>query len=695
MNAKITVEHLNRSAIVYVRQSTLGQVVDHSEGRLRQYALVDTARALGFSHVETIDDDLGRSGGGFADRPGFRRLLTEVSSGRVGAVLALEASRLARNDRDWSNLVELGAVARVVLIDHDGIYDPRIVNDRLLLGLKSIMSQFELVTLRQRANEAKRTKAARGELHVPLPTGLTYGPTGAIELDPDVRVQQSIRLVFSKFHELGSIRQTLLWFRQEALQVPVARDAKRMSRNIEWCAPTYNRVHGFITNPMHAGAYAFGRTESRTAIVEGRIERTEGHDKPREAWHVLIHDHHPGYIGWDEFLRNVALIEENTFMKPATGRKSARGGKSLLSGLLRCRRCGQILEVHYRGSNGATAAFRCGRGHHAKGDEWCISFLGTRVEEAVTCQILRAVEGHAVEAAIEAAKRGDERRLEQRKAITFELEQAQYEAQLAGRRHEKVDPDQRLVAAELEARWNTALGHVAAVETRLREFDVRGESHQHADEEELRALARRLPVLWSDPTTDMRLKQRLARIVIHEIIADVDDKANDVVLLIHWQGGRHTEVRVQKTLRGRTRRSTEADVVALVTRMAGRWSDHAIATALNRIGFRTGAGENWNRARLRALRSRLNLPACDPSRRDDAALTCEDAAQRLGITAQYLGRLLAKGIVPGTQIAPGAPWVIDGKAIDSPEVRNALRALSERRLPTGPDTNQNLTIPGL
>ena len=694
MNPKITAEHLARSAIVYVRQSTPGQVEDHPESHRRQFALAATARELGFSSVETIDD-LGRSGGGFADRPGFRRLLTEVCSGRVGAVLALEASRLARNDRDWANLVELGAVANVLLIDHDGVYDPRKVNDRLLLGLKSMMAQFELATLRQRAHEAKRSKAARGELRVPLPVGLVYGPTGVTELDPDVRVQHAVRLAFTKFHELGSIRQALLWFRKEAVQLPSAREEKRSSRRIEWRLPTYDRMHCIVTNPSYAGAYAFGRTEFRTAIVDGRIRRTSGHAKSIDTWEVLIRDHHPGYIGWDEYLRNVALIEENAFMKPATGRKSARGGQSLLSGLLRCRRCGYVLEVHYRGSERIAHGFRCRRARLAKGAEWCISFLGKRVEEAVSEQILRAVDGHAIQAAIEAARRGSEKRLEERKAVVLELEQARYEAQLAARRYEKVDPDQRLVAAELEARWNSALKRVGTIEVQLREYDVWDEARRDVNEEELRALAAHLPVVWDAAGTDMRLKQRIARVVIREIIADIDDKAHEVVLLIHWNGGRHTEVRVEQTPSGRTRRSTDADAVALVTRMAGRWTDHFIATALNRIGSRTGAGQTWTRERVRALRNRLALPACDPNHRDDAALTCEEAAQRLGISEQYLGLLLSRGIVPGTQVARGTPWVIDAKEIASPKVRDALRALRERRLPSQADENKNLRIPGL
>lgn len=319
MSAKITRDHFERTAIVYVRQSTVGQVQDHQESTLRQYALADVARELGFRCIETIDEDLGVSGSGFAARPGFQRLLAAVCSGAVGAVLALEASRLARNDRDWSQLVELGAISNLVLIDHDGIYDPRMVNDRLLLGLKGIMSEFEMATLRQRAHEAVRAKARRGELHIHLPVGLVYGPRGVIELDPDARVQQAIRLVFSKFEELSSLRQVMLWLRREEVAVPVTRQSKEGS-SVQWVLPSYDRVHSIVTNALYAGAYVFGKTESRTKIVDGRIRRTYGHSKPIDRWEVLIHDHHPGYIDWQRYLHNMSMLEENAHMKPSTGR---------------------------------------------------------------------------------------------------------------------------------------------------------------------------------------------------------------------------------------------------------------------------------------------------------------------------------------------------------------------------------------
>jgi DNA invertase Pin-like site-specific DNA recombinase len=691
MRTKITADQLERTALVYVRQSTPGQVQDHAESRRRQYALVDVAREMGFRQVQTIDDDLGVSGSGFAERPGFQRLLTIVCSGTAGAVLALEASRLARNDRDWSQLVELGAIRSVVLIDHDGIYDPRLVNDRLLLGLKGIMSEFELATLRQRADEAKRAKAQRGELPMQLPVGFVSGPSGAIELDPDARVQQAIRLVLQKFEALGSTRQVLLWLRHEHISLPVRRQIKG-GDEMAWAPPNYARVHGIVTNPCYAGAYVYGRTESRSTIVEGRIRRTSGHARPVDQWEVVIRDHHPGYLDWATFVRHQSLIGANAYMKPGV-RKSARGGRSLLAGLLRCRRCGHTLHVSYGGRDSTSPEFSCLRRHHQTGSARCISFRGTCVEEAVSGQILQAIEPTVIDAAIEASRRLETRHQEQREALRLEVEQARYDARLAARRYERVDPDMRLVAAELEARWNSSLERVRELEARLAAFDARADPQQPVDERALHALAQDVPVLWRDPATDMRLKQRIVRILIHEIIADIDDDSRAIVLVIHWHGGRHTEVRVTKPASGRTQRCTDADAIALVRRMAGRWRDDAIAAQLNLLGWRTGTGNHWTRMRMRELRSRLDLPACDPGQ--PVWLTAKQAAQHLGISESYVGVLLKRGVIPGTQAVPGSMWWVDPQVLDSKTMRDTLRALSERRLVQRHHDDQTLRIPGM
>jgi DNA invertase Pin-like site-specific DNA recombinase len=694
MSPKITVEHLGRQAVVYVRQSTQGQIHHHPESRRRQYGLVETARELGFRKVETIDEDLGRSGGGYAERPGFQRLLSLVCSTQVGAVLALEASRLARNDRDWSHLVELCALAKVVLIDHDGVYDPRTVNDRLLLGLKGIMSEFEMSTLRMRANEAKRHKAARGELRILLPVGYVYAANGpAIELDPDKRIQQAIHLVFGKFRELGAIRQVLLWFRRERVQLPAA-STSRSGGTILWEVPKYSRVHEILTNPVYAGAYVYGRTGYRTLIAGGHIRRTSGHKKALQDWEVLIRNHHAGYIDWEQYLSNAARIEENAYVN-SSGRKSARGGRSLLAGLLRCRRCGHKLSISYTGPQGTSPYFRCMRRHNAQGADFCISFTSKRFDDAVGAEVLRVAETKSIEAAIEAAKQADTTLLARRQALVLELEEARYQARLAERRYEQVDPEQRLVAAELEARWNAALLRVSDIEHRLESFEANTSRKKRVDRDRLLAVATDLPALWNDPATDMRLKQRVVRILIQEILVDVDEPKNVVRFVIHWSGGRHSELEVEKNRSGRTNQRTSGDAIALIRQMAGRCNDQAIAAALNRIGCRTAKNKTWNAANVRELRGRLQLPAYDPSHLDQSLLTCQQAAARLGLSPQYVGQLLARGIIRGERVAPGAPWSIPAAVIASPELRATLDALSRRRPPSLRHENRNLTIPGL
>jgi DNA invertase Pin-like site-specific DNA recombinase len=484
MNPKLTDERLGRRAIVYVRQSSAGQVLHNQESQRRQYALVDRARELGFKETVVIDDDLGRSGSGLVERPGFQRLVGEVCAGEVGAIFCIEASRLARNGRDWHHLIELCGMVGAVVIDPDGIYDPGLINDRLLLGLKGTMSEFDLNLLRQRSVEAIRQKARRGELQYCLPVGYLWTLEGRIEMDPDQRVRQALSAVFSKMTELGSVRQVLLWFRRERIELPM-RVFDRPSGCTLWRLPIYNTILKLLTNPLYAGAYAFGKTHARTSVIDGRARKTAGHKKPRSEWTVLIHDHHPGYISWEQHERNQATIAANTHMKSRMMPKAGRGGKGLLAGLLRCRRCGRMLHVSYSGRRGVVLRYHCKGAQINHGEDWCISFGGLRTDQAVADELLRAIGGNAVEAALEAADTMRQQRQEQRQSLVLELEQARYEAKLAARRYEAVDPDNRLVIGELEARWNAALRKVQELEDRLRDFDLRSHTPAIPDKEVL------------------------------------------------------------------------------------------------------------------------------------------------------------------------------------------------------------------
>jgi DNA invertase Pin-like site-specific DNA recombinase len=695
MTSKLTPAHLQRRAIVYVRQSSPTQLLHNRESQLRQYNLANYARELGFAEVETIDEDLGRSGSGLVDRPGFQRLVTEVCDGQVGAVFCLEASRLARNGRDWHHLIELCGLIGAVLIDPEGVYDPRLSNDRLLLGLRGTMSEFELSVLRQRSLEAIRQKARRGELRFCLPVGFCRGSNDAIEIDPDRRVQNAVHLVFQKFEQRGSARQVLLWFREEKVSLPAVGYAGK-NQQIYWKPPLYHTILAILTNPMYAGAYAFGRTEVRTKVSMGRACRTEGHRKPQDQWTVLIRDHHPGYITWERFEANQKVIAENARMKSRMGRQSGRGGRSLLVGVMRCHRCSRMLRVHYLGKNRQEMRYQCINGHINQGVPKCISFGGVRIDQVVSDEILKVVQPVAIDAALRAAEQRSQQQNERARALELELEQARYEARLAGRRYESVDPDNRLVASELEARWNASLHRIKDLESKFDQI-MRGSSNEPViDKAGLLRLAEDLPAIWESPTTDLALKQRIIRIVIEEIVANVDEQTQEVVLVIHWAGGRHSELRVPKLKTGRHGRCTKTEAVDLVRQMAGGYTDEEIALTLNRIGLRTGAGNTWNETRVRSLRQYLKLPVCRVEQRA-GQLNLQRAAEQLGVSPSVVRRLIEMKILPAAQIVSGAPWQIDAKDIASPEVIRAATALKnrDRGLRHESVNDATLLLPGL
>jgi len=399
-SAKIRPAHLERAAYVYIRQSTLTQVHENLEGQRRQYEFANYARSLGWAQVEVVDDDLGRSGSGRVERPGFQRVVSAVCLEQVGGVFALEASRLARNNRDWHHLVDLCGLTSTLLIDGDGIYDPREFNDRLLLGLKGTMSEWELGVMRQRSLEALRQKAERGELYTTVPIGFLRTRDDRCELDPDRRIQETLRLIFE---ELGSIRQVLLWFRAEKVEVPAV-EYGPFGRAVVWKLPVYNSIHKVLANPIYAGAYAYGRTKTETGVAGGVAHKRSGVAVPQEEWAVLIPDHHEGYIGWDVYQANQKRIGENAQMKGLMSRGAARNGASLLAGLLRCRRCGRRLHVTYTGRNGGVVRYSCRGAAINHGTDNCIAFGGLAVDRAVEQAIFSVIEPGAIDAALQAAE---------------------------------------------------------------------------------------------------------------------------------------------------------------------------------------------------------------------------------------------------------------------------------------------------
>lgn len=670
---KITNEHLNRYAIIYVRQSTFAQLNHNHESRRRQYDLVSYARNLGFGQIKTIDEDLGKSGSGLIERPGFQHLVTLVCSGEVGAIFCLEASRLARNGREWHHLIELCGLIGALVIDTDGIYDPRIIDDRLLLGLKGAMSEFELSLFRQRSVDAIRSKAARGELQFVLPVGMCWSPANKIELEPNLRVQNAIGLVFQKFRELSSARQTLLWLRSEKITLP-SFNSTGTSESISWKLPIYGSIIKILTNPIYAGAYAFGKTEKRVQIIDGKAHKTDGHRKAINNWTVLIHNHHPGYINWEEYEHNQKILAENFYMKNTMGRKAARGGQSLLAGLLRCGRCGRMLQVAYSGSKGNVPRYSCRGANINHGEAMCISIGGLKPDQVLAQEIMRVVEPFALEASLLAAQTTTQEHNQRQQALQLELEQANYEAQLAARRYEIVDPHNRLVALELESRWNLALERVKEVE-KLLESCVEIKKAQTPNQAQIMALAKVLPDVWNNPKADQHLKQQIVRILIQEIIVNIDEKVSETVLIIHWSGGKHSQLRLPRNKTGKHRRCADLKVVEIVRQMAGKYKDEQIAATLNRLGMRTGAGNTWNQGRICSLRHTNNLPAYNPALKDNNLLTLQQVADKLDLSTATINRLIEEQILPAKQIVPYAPWQISIEALQDQAVQNRVKAI--------------------
>ena len=691
MSSKITSEHLCRAAAVYIRQSTLSQVLENTESQRRQYELAEAARAAGFASVTVIDDDLGRSGSGAAERPGFQKLAAAVCAGSVGAVYCIEASRLARNGRDWHHLIDLCALAGALVIDPDGVYDPRLVNDRLLLGLKGTMSEYELSLLRQRGLAARDAKAGRGELRFTLPPGYCWGENGRIDIDPDERVAGVIRLVFEKFRELGSSRQVYLWFLDSGLSLPVVR-RNAVARHIEWRLAAYHTVHQIIKSPIYAGAYAFGRTAGRTRIVDGRARKTDGHKRPMADWGVLLRDNHEGYITWERFEENQRTLLENAHMKKRASRKSGRGGRALLTGLARCGRCGRMMRVFYQGRSGHPYRYQCRGGAADPG--LCIGIGGLRIDRAVVARILDAVSPHAVEAALQAAEQVDRAAVERRRAVERELEEAEYEASLAARRYELVDPAKRLVARELETRWNSALERVEQVEQRLVGLDAERSSRPVINRAALMELARDLPAVWNAPTTSAGTKQRLTRTLVEEVVIDLDEEANEAILTIHWVGGRHSETRVPRRKAARYSPDRKPDPVEVMRKLGGRLPDRELAVTMNRMRCRSEDGGTWTTLRVRELRERLCIAEFDPATADPETINAQEAAHRLGIYITSVHRLIREGTLPATQIMPWAPWQIPVEALDSEAVRTGVRKIIARR-PGNARQLQDLSIPRL
>jgi DNA invertase Pin-like site-specific DNA recombinase len=663
---KITPEHLARSAIVYIRQSTADQLVHNQESQRRQYGLADRARQLGWVSVEVIDDDLGRSGGGVS-RPGFERLLAAICEGRVGAVLAIEASRLARNGRDWHTLIEFCGLVGTILVDEDGIYDPRHPNDRLLLGMKGTMSELELSLFRQRSHEALRQKARRGALFLGVAAGYIKSGRDRIEMDPDRRVQDALRLVFAKFSEFQSVRQVHVWLRDEGIELP-AQSHDEAGRCIVWKLPLYNTVHNILTNPVYAGAYAFGRTTSKVIVEDGRKRVRRGLRRSRAEWDVLLKDRHESYISWEEFERNQRVIADNATGKGnAITRGAARRGELILAGLLRCGHCGRKMYVGY----GKSGRYYCQGAVVNHGTERCISFGGLRADQAVATEVLRVLKPLGIDAAIKALEAQTTEMFAARRQLELALTQARYEAAHARRQYDSVDPANRLVAGELERRWNGALQTVHRVESEIAALDAKRPLRlSEKERQHLMQLGADLERAWSHPAASAATRKRILRATLHEIVARIENGFIEMVL--HWQGGDHTALKLKMNTVGKHRWTVPEDTLALVRELARQMPDKQIARLLNRAGKPTGRGNGWTQVRVCSFRSHYGIAVHRESEwAERGEITLEAAAQIIDVSVMTALRMARLGIIKGRQVCRGAPWAFKAADIAAYSAQNA------------------------
>jgi excisionase family DNA binding protein len=656
---KISADHLTKRAYVYIRQSTLDQVQKNLESQRRQYALADRARELGWQDIEVIDDDLGRSGAGIK-RVGFERLLSGLCDGVVGAVLCVEASRLARNGRDWHTLLEFCSIVGALLIDADGIYDPRDPNDRLLLGMKGQISEMELTNFRARAQAALAQKAARGELIHRAAVGYIRSADGRLEKTPDRRVHEAIELVFRKFKEIGSARALFFWLKVEKIQLPSVVDGTGSA--VRWQEARYHSLLSLLKNPVYAGAYAYGRTKTQVHLADGRKHVSRVKQGPAN-WRVLITDHHEAYISWDEYQQIQSVIAHNALVHGDAVRGAVRSGPALLVGLLRCGHCGRKLHVEYPSQG--HVRYACMSSRLDPNGVCCVRINGLQAEEKITDEVLRCLGPLGIEAAVAALQKQDDVQDERIQQKSLAIEQARYEAARAQRQYDAVDPTNRLVAAELERRWNAALKVQAGLEEELESLRYARPRHISKEQERmLLALGTDLSLLWDHPQSPVQFKKRVMRTLLTEIVVTADD--SEVQLLLHWRGGDHTQLRFEKVHIGQHRFIADKNIVELVGGLARLQPDGMIASILNRNGYRTPHGERWTARSICSLRNRHEINVYIPGEwRGRSELTVEEAATMLKVTETTVLKWVRSGWLPASQLCPHAPWVLKQSDVES------------------------------
>jgi len=659
--AKIKPTHIQRAAVVYIRQSTTTQVEQHRESTARQYALAERARQLGWTkeQVILIDEDVGLSGASVVKRTGFTRLTSEVALGRVGIVLGLEVSRLARNNADWYRLLDLCGLTDTLIGDGDGLYHPALFNDRLVLGLKGTMSEAELHIIRARLDGGIRNKAARGELRRGLPVGFVWGDEdGEVLFHPDEAIRGAIRTVFDRFAELGSARQVWLWLRSEGLSFPLQ---WRGSKEIRWVTPTYTAIHNILTNPVYAGAYVYGKTRCERSLDEQGAIKKRIRRLPINEWAVLLQEHHPGFINWETFEANQVRIDQNVHPQPNQAGGAIREGSALLQGIALCGRCGRRLRIYYRGRN-STPGYYCAGERLVNGRGlYCLNVGGLTIDQAVVNSFLEAITPAALEASLLAFEELQSNRDRALAQWRLEVERTRYEAERAERRYRAVEPENRLVARGLESEWENRLRDLSVAEIELHRREQQQPPPIGPEQrEQIHALAADLQQVWNAPSTSDRDRKELLRTLLEEVIIAVERTERRAHLTIRWRGGTLTTIDLSLPRLNPSGIRTDEETIELLSRLATLYPDDVIAGILNRQGRKTAYGERFTANQVGSLRRYRNIARFQPPAQAPTGelATMDQAAEILGVAPSTIHRWLNDGFIAGEQPTPGAPWRI-------------------------------------
>jgi DNA invertase Pin-like site-specific DNA recombinase len=659
---QITAGHRSRLAVVYVRQSSLHQVINHTESQRRQRNLAQLAKELGWSAEQTlvVDDDQGETASRSGRRFGFDEMVAMAALGKVGIILGLEVSRLARGNHDWYHLLDVCGITRTLIADEEALYDPGAYNDRLLLGLKGTMSEAELHQIKQRLVESARAKAKRGELRRRLAPGFVWDEAGRIQKHPDEQVATAIALVFQRFDQVGTIHQTHLSLAEDGIQLPVCVGRAGL---LVWRPATPQRIARILKNPIYAGAYAYGRRQTEEYLDASQRPRKRKKEVQPEAWHALLKDHHEGYISWEQYETNQQRIRSNWHGPSVVG--APREGESLLQGLVLCGRCGRPMNVSY-GRDCRQIRYLCKQARAQTAAPTCQGFGAWRLERAVESLLLESLSPLGMEAMLAAAKCYADDHAAERTRCMQKIERARYEVRLARRQYEAVDPDHRLVARELERRYDQALGELERTEKEAEEHLKGLEGPLNASEEhQLRNYAKDLAALWHASTTRPQDRKRIARCLIESAVVTAERESTTLKAVVHWKGGEETTVEVAKGRTGVHRYVCSDELVELVRTLAKEFSDAQIARILHRKRLQTPKGRSFQSYHVANVRNKHGIPP-GPAvpLQGPGVYTAEEAGRLLEVDRGSVIRWVEIGLLKGGQVTSGAPWRIVVTEVD-------------------------------